>query len=183
DLTADHIVPLAAGGAPFDIANCAVLCRSCNSTKGASEGDRGDPHAGSAPLEDRRCRRTGAGLALRLVPEGIHRQSRRHPRDRPRRCGDRPADAHAPGIGRVRGDRHRTPRSTRWHRGRVGHAAQRLARERNVAFARARPDRAQPPFGRHRGREATRVARTPSDRHPHGPRNAVTTVTTVTGLG
>ena len=48
DLTADHIVPLAAGGAPLDIGNCAVLGRSCNSTKGASEGDRGSPHAGSA---------------------------------------------------------------------------------------------------------------------------------------
>jgi 5-methylcytosine-specific restriction protein A len=35
DLTADHIVPLAAGGAPLDFANLAVLCRSCNSTKGA----------------------------------------------------------------------------------------------------------------------------------------------------
>jgi 5-methylcytosine-specific restriction enzyme A len=36
DLTVDHVVPLAAGGAPFEISNCAVLCRSCNSTKGAS---------------------------------------------------------------------------------------------------------------------------------------------------
>ncbi|MGK2849567.1 MAG: HNH endonuclease [Candidatus Limnocylindrales bacterium] len=36
DLTVDHIVPLAAGGAPFDVGNTAVLCRSCNSTKGAS---------------------------------------------------------------------------------------------------------------------------------------------------
>jgi 5-methylcytosine-specific restriction protein A len=35
DLTVDHVVPLAAGGAPFDIANTTVLCRSCNSTKGA----------------------------------------------------------------------------------------------------------------------------------------------------
>ena len=42
DLTADHVVPLAAGGAPFDPANVAVLCRSCNSTKGASEPDRGE---------------------------------------------------------------------------------------------------------------------------------------------
>jgi hypothetical protein len=33
-------VPLAAGGAPFGIGNTAVLCRSCNSTKGAST-DRG----------------------------------------------------------------------------------------------------------------------------------------------
>ena len=42
DLTVDHVVPLAAGGAPFDITNCAVLCRSCNSTKGASvDAERG----------------------------------------------------------------------------------------------------------------------------------------------
>lgn len=41
DLTVDHVVPLAAGGAPFDIGNTAVLCRSCNSTKGASTDDRG----------------------------------------------------------------------------------------------------------------------------------------------
>jgi 5-methylcytosine-specific restriction protein A len=40
DLTVDHVTPLAAGGAPFDICNTAVLCRSCNSTKGAST-DRG----------------------------------------------------------------------------------------------------------------------------------------------
>ncbi len=36
DLTVDHVVLLTAGGAPFGIANTAVLCRSCNSTKGAS---------------------------------------------------------------------------------------------------------------------------------------------------
>jgi 5-methylcytosine-specific restriction protein A len=42
DLTVDHVTPLAAGGAPFDIGNTAVLCRSCNSTKGASvNADRG----------------------------------------------------------------------------------------------------------------------------------------------
>ena len=41
DLTVDHVVPLAAGGAPLDIANCAVLCRSCNSTKGAYVAPRG----------------------------------------------------------------------------------------------------------------------------------------------
>jgi 5-methylcytosine-specific restriction protein A len=46
DLTVDHVVPLAAGGAPFDIANTAVLCRSCNSTKGASTGG-GVAHRGS----------------------------------------------------------------------------------------------------------------------------------------
>jgi 5-methylcytosine-specific restriction protein A len=53
DLTADHVVPLAAGGAPFDIGNTAVLCRSCNSTKGASEPDRGYPHVDTVPAEDR----------------------------------------------------------------------------------------------------------------------------------
>jgi HNH endonuclease len=53
DLTVDHVVPLAAGGAPFDIGNCAVLCRSCNSTKGAGDGDRGSPHEGSALAENR----------------------------------------------------------------------------------------------------------------------------------
>ena len=40
DLTVDHVVPLAAGDAPLDVGNTAVLCRSCNSTKGAST-DRG----------------------------------------------------------------------------------------------------------------------------------------------
>ena len=50
DLTVDHVVPLAAGGAPFDIANTAVLCRSCNSTKGAST-DRG----GVDPRTTRLC--------------------------------------------------------------------------------------------------------------------------------
>ena len=37
DLTVDHVVALAAGGAPFDVANTSVLCRSCNSTKGVYE--------------------------------------------------------------------------------------------------------------------------------------------------
>lgn len=36
DLTADHIVPLAAGGKPWDRDNIAVLCRSCNGRKAAS---------------------------------------------------------------------------------------------------------------------------------------------------
>ena len=49
DLTVDHVVPLAAGGAPFDIANTAVLCRSCNSTKGAST-EGGRPMRGPFPL-------------------------------------------------------------------------------------------------------------------------------------
>ena len=35
DLTADHVVPVAAGGAPLDIGNCAVLCQlSARSTTG-----------------------------------------------------------------------------------------------------------------------------------------------------
>jgi hypothetical protein len=53
DLTLDHVRALIDGGAPFDIGNCSVLCRSCNSTKGASDPDRGSPHVGSALLEDR----------------------------------------------------------------------------------------------------------------------------------
>ena len=32
--TADHIVALARGGAPFDIDNGATLCTPCNSSKG-----------------------------------------------------------------------------------------------------------------------------------------------------
>jgi len=50
DLTVDHIIPLSAGGAPFDIANTHVLCRTCNSSKGA---DRGSPHAESGPSSTR----------------------------------------------------------------------------------------------------------------------------------
>jgi 5-methylcytosine-specific restriction protein A len=45
DLTVDHVVPLAAGGAPLDVANTAVLCRSCNSTKGARPPLAPNPHA------------------------------------------------------------------------------------------------------------------------------------------
>ena len=51
DLTVDHVVPLAVGGAPFDVANTAVLCRSCNSSKGASTGGGGvDPRAAGGSL-------------------------------------------------------------------------------------------------------------------------------------
>jgi 5-methylcytosine-specific restriction protein A len=47
DLTVDHVVPLAAGGAPFDIALTAVLRGSCNPTKGGSTGRGGAPrHVG-----------------------------------------------------------------------------------------------------------------------------------------
>ena len=66
DLTVDHVMPLAAGGAPFDIGNCAVLCRSCNSTKGAGDADRGSPHTGSALLEDRASQSCARG---RVSPE------------------------------------------------------------------------------------------------------------------
>ena len=55
DLTVDHIVPLAAGGAPFDIGNTSVLCRSCNSTKGAST-DRGGVAHVATPLPADRAR-------------------------------------------------------------------------------------------------------------------------------
>jgi 5-methylcytosine-specific restriction protein A len=68
DLTVDHVVPLAAGGAPFDIGNCAVPCRSRNSTKGAGQADRGSPHAGSALLEDRAARLCSLGRVSRVVP-------------------------------------------------------------------------------------------------------------------
>ena len=75
DLTADHIVPLAAGGAPFDIGNCAVLCRSCNSTKGASAADRGDPHADPAPPEDRARHMCARGRVSRKIPLRTQRPS------------------------------------------------------------------------------------------------------------
>jgi len=68
DLTADHVVPLAAGGAPLDIGNCAVLCRSCNSTKGASEPHRGYPHEGSALVEDRARHMYAHGRVSRKIP-------------------------------------------------------------------------------------------------------------------
>ena len=69
DLTTDHVVPLAAGGAPFDLGNCAVLCRSCNSTKGAGEADRGSPHAGSALPEDRARQSCARGRVSRIIPD------------------------------------------------------------------------------------------------------------------
>jgi 5-methylcytosine-specific restriction protein A len=63
DLTVDHVVPLAAGGAPFDIANTSVLCRSCNSTKGATTDDRG----GVAP----RARRMSPDRGTRLYEAAV----------------------------------------------------------------------------------------------------------------
>ena len=68
DLTVDHVVPLAAGGAPFDIGNTAVLCRSCNSTKGAGDGHRGYPHADSASPEDRARQMYASGRVSRKIP-------------------------------------------------------------------------------------------------------------------
>jgi 5-methylcytosine-specific restriction protein A len=69
DMTADHIVPLAAGGAPLDLANLAVLCRSCNSTKGAAvaDGGRGYPH-GEAPSDERARRLYIHGRVSRKIP-------------------------------------------------------------------------------------------------------------------
>lgn len=37
-LSANHVVPLAAGGAPFDAANVDVLCVTCNTAKGGRLG-------------------------------------------------------------------------------------------------------------------------------------------------
>jgi len=61
DLTVDHVIPLAAGGAPFDIANTAVLCRSCNSTKGASTDRGGVAHRGKDVPADRASRLCARG--------------------------------------------------------------------------------------------------------------------------
>jgi 5-methylcytosine-specific restriction protein A len=36
----DHVVELAAGGAAFDPANLRAACKSCNSSRGASFGNR-----------------------------------------------------------------------------------------------------------------------------------------------
>jgi 5-methylcytosine-specific restriction protein A len=69
DLTVDHVVPLAAGGAPFDIANTAVLCRSCNSTKGASTDRGGVAHGGTAIVADRARRLCSLGRVSRIIPD------------------------------------------------------------------------------------------------------------------
>ena len=69
DLTVDHVVPLAVGGAPFEIGNCAVLCRSCNSTKGASEPARGYPHADPAAPDDRARHMCARGRVSRTIPD------------------------------------------------------------------------------------------------------------------
>lgn len=63
ELTVDHIVPLVNGGAPFDLANLQVLCRSHNSAKGRGEGvTRSDPRsAGKAQPEMRMVPTEGVG--------------------------------------------------------------------------------------------------------------------------
>lgn len=67
DLTVDHVVPLAAGGAPFDIANCGVLCRSCNSTKG--DGSRPPGSAGRVALVASRAASAPRGPTWALTGE------------------------------------------------------------------------------------------------------------------
>jgi 5-methylcytosine-specific restriction protein A len=67
DLTVDHVVPLSSGGAPIDIGNTAVLCRSCNSTKGASTGGGVDPMA-TRLRPDRASRLCARGRVSRIIP-------------------------------------------------------------------------------------------------------------------
>ena len=64
DLTVDHVTPLAAGGAPFDIANTSVLCRACNSTKGAST-DRGGVAHRARPMPPDRASAVASRQAAR----------------------------------------------------------------------------------------------------------------------
>jgi 5-methylcytosine-specific restriction protein A len=68
DLTVDHVVPLAAGGAPFDIGNTAVLCRSCNSTKGASSDRGGVAHTATQTSPDRAVQSHTRGWVFRFFP-------------------------------------------------------------------------------------------------------------------
>ncbi|HUG29110.1 MAG TPA: HNH endonuclease [Candidatus Limnocylindria bacterium] len=68
DLTVDHVVPLAAGGAPLHIGNCAVLCRSCNSTKGASTDGGGVAHRAPRLSPDRAPRMCARGRVSRFFP-------------------------------------------------------------------------------------------------------------------
>jgi 5-methylcytosine-specific restriction protein A len=68
DLTVDHVIPLAAGGAPFEIGNTAVLCRSCNSTKGASTEGGGVAHVATSTRPDRARRLCSLGRVSRIIP-------------------------------------------------------------------------------------------------------------------
>ncbi len=67
DLTVDHVVSLSVGGAPFDIGNTAVLCRSCNSTKGATTEGGGVAHGGTRLLPDRARRVCARGRVSCLM--------------------------------------------------------------------------------------------------------------------
>jgi hypothetical protein len=69
DLTVDHVVPLAAGGAPFEIANTSVLCRSCNSTKGASIESRHRPDGAAVVRPSRIPTSAEARACLESLPE------------------------------------------------------------------------------------------------------------------
>src|SRR5450759_400814 len=71
DLTVDHVMPLAAGGAPFDIAHFAVRCRSCNSTKGASTDGGGVAHRVARTLPDRASHMYARGRVSREIPVAI----------------------------------------------------------------------------------------------------------------
>jgi len=68
DLTVDHVVPLAAGGAPFDIGNTAVLCRSCNSTKGAANDRGGVAHRATHTPPDRASQSCARGRVSPIIP-------------------------------------------------------------------------------------------------------------------
>lgn len=50
-LEADHVVPLARGGAPFDMANLQTLCRTCNIAKDRAENSR-EPTAAELAWRD-----------------------------------------------------------------------------------------------------------------------------------
>jgi len=78
DLTVDHVVPLAVGGAAFEIANTAVLCRSCNSTKGASIDRGGVAHRAARLRPDRASRLCARGRVSPVL--GGFRQWLRHER-------------------------------------------------------------------------------------------------------
>lgn len=68
DLTVDHVVPLAADGAPFAIDNTAVLCRSCNSTMGASMDGGGVAHGTTRVRPDRARQMYAPGRVSRDIP-------------------------------------------------------------------------------------------------------------------
>ena len=92
DLTVDHVVPLAAGGAPFDITNGAVLCRSCNSTKGAATDRGGVAHTATRLSADRAPRLCARGRVFQVFPPPRSRNPLNHVHVRPRA----PQGAHVP---------------------------------------------------------------------------------------